>query len=35
MWHREITIMLVIVGALDMLKKGTDKHINKIPTYMK
>ena len=21
----------VVVGALDMIKKGTDKHINKIP----
>ena len=27
MKHLKITIVLVIVGALGMIKKGTDKHI--------
>ena len=30
MWHLKTTNMPVIVGALGMIKKGTDKHINKI-----
>ena len=30
MWHLKTTTMPVIVGALGMIKKGTDKHINKI-----
>ena len=30
-WHRKITIMPVIVGALGMINKETNKHINKIP----
>ena len=29
MWHLKTSI--VIVGALSMIKKGTDKDINKIP----
>ena len=31
MWHLKTTTVPVIVGALGMIKKGTDKHINKIP----
>ena len=31
MWHIKTTIVPVIVGALGMIKKGTDKYINKIP----
>ena len=30
MWHLKTTTVLVIVGALGMIKKGIDKHINKI-----
>ena len=30
MWHLKITIVSVIVGALGMIMKGTDKRINKI-----
>ena len=30
-WHLKTTIVPVIVGALGIIKKGTDKHINKIP----
>ena len=29
MWHLKITTVPVIVGALGMIKKGTDKHINR------
>ena len=31
MWHLEIATMTVIVGALGMIKKETDKCIDKIP----
>ena len=31
MWHLKTTTVPVIVGALGMIKKGSDKHINKIP----
>ena len=31
MYHLKITTAPVIVGALGMIWKGTDKHINKIP----
>ena len=31
MWHLMTITLLVIVGALSMIKKGTDKYINKIP----
>ena len=31
MWHLEITTVPVIVGALGIIKKGIDKHINKVP----
>ena len=31
MWHPKTTILPVIVGALGMIKKGTNKHMNKIP----
>ena len=31
MSYLKTTTMPVIVGALSMLKKGTDTHINKIP----
>ena len=30
-WHLKTTAMLVIVGARGIIKKGTDKHIIKIP----
>ena len=30
-WHLKTTTAPVIVGALGMIKKGTDKHTNKIP----
>ena len=37
MWHLKINTMPVIVGALDMIKKGTDKKLRFliIPFYMK
>ena len=31
MWHLKTNIVPVIVGVLGMMKKGTDKHISKIP----
>ena len=31
MWHFKTKTAPVIVGALDMAKKGTDKRINNIP----
>ena len=31
MLHLRTTTMAVIVGAMGMIKKGTDKHSNKIP----
>ena len=31
MWNLKTTITIVIVEALWMIKKGTDKHSNKIP----
>ena len=31
MRHLKITTIPVIMGALGMIKKGTDKHINRIP----
>ena len=38
-WHLKTTAEPVIVGALDMIKKREEKHINKIPVctniYMK
>ena len=30
MWHLKITTVPIIVGALGIIKKGTDKYINKI-----
>ena len=30
MWHFQTTNVPVIMGALGMIKKGTDKHIKKI-----
>ena len=30
MWHFKITTVLVIVGALGMIKKMTEKHIKKV-----
>ena len=32
MWYLKMTMMSVKVGALGMIKKGIDKHINKIPS---
>ena len=36
-WHLKTTTLPVKVGALDIIKKRTDKHINKIriPAYRK
>ena len=31
MWHLKTTTVSVTVGARRMIKKDTDKHINKIP----
>ena len=31
MWHIKTTTLPVIEGALGMMKKGMDKHINKKP----
>ena len=31
MWHIKTPAVPEIVGALGMIKKGTDKHVNKIP----
>ena len=31
MWHLKTTMVSVIVGTLGMIKKRTDRHINKIP----
>ena len=31
MWHFKTTTVPLIVGALCMIKKGTDKQMNKIP----
>ena len=33
MWHVKTNTMSVILGALSMINKGTDKHINKISGY--
>ena len=30
-WYLKVTTVPVIEGALGMIKKGTDNHINKIP----
>ena len=30
-WHRKTMSVLVKMGVLGTIKKGTDKHINKIP----
>ena len=30
MWHLKTTTVPVVVGALSMIKKGTDKYISKI-----
>ena len=30
MWYAKATTVPVIVGALGMIKKGSDKHINKM-----
>ena len=32
MWYLKTTTVLVIGGALGIIKKRTDKHINKIPS---
>ena len=34
MSYLEIGVVPVIVGALDRIKKGTNKRINKIPVHM-
>ena len=34
MWHLKTKFVPVIVGARDMFKKGTDKHISKIPSSL-
>ena len=31
MWKLQMAIASVVIGALGMIKKGTDKHITKIP----
>ena len=31
MWQLETTIIPVVIGALGMIKKGTETHVNKIP----
>ena len=31
MWHIKATAVFVIVGTLGMIKKGVNKHINRIP----
>ena len=31
MWHLKSITVLIVVKTLGMIKKGTDKHINKIP----
>ena len=31
MWLFKTTVVSIIIGALGMMKKETDKHINKIP----
>ena len=32
MWHLKTTTVPVIIGALSMIKKGTNKHISKMPS---
>ena len=31
MWQLKISIFLIVVGALGLVKKGTAKHLEKIP----
>ena len=31
LWHMKIVTIPVVVGALRMIKKGTEKHLEKIP----
>ena len=32
MWNLKTTTVIAIVGSQNIIKKGTDKHINKIPS---
>ena len=31
LWHMKTVTIPVVIGALGMIKKGTDKHLEKIP----
>ena len=31
LWHMKTVTIPVVIGALGMIKKGTDKHLKKIP----
>ena len=35
MWRFNTTTVPIIVGALGMIKKGTDRHINKKPSCLR
>ena len=31
LWHMKTVTILVVIGTLGMIKKGTEKHLEKIP----
>ena len=31
LWHMKTVTIPVVIGVLDMIKKGTEKHLEKIP----